>query len=546
MTFEKKGSFAHEVSVSKKGENLRPLFTKSSSSYFFADTPEECFRQLLDATKVTQSNRRESLALMAANEGGGETGLVNFDYDGEGEMWEGLIRLETVVKHRTKPNRCLQFLYAFFTTARLYFFIIAAVNIAILACSVNGVGPHAAHYRNKALTLCLWNVLPTMVVRNEVVHYLLHEFFVVVGKHAPHFVKPAIVEGLLHLGGIHAGCGTFSLMWLTYACYKLNTTEYAPKLLALIVDLIVGLLGIAIFSALPPVRYFVHNWFEIGHRFAGWSALGLLWLAVFLSYSFELEVIMAQDNMSFTTKQNYRHLRVHEMFVNPEIYIVMICTFVVIFPWLEMQKVAVVATFPSPRVAILTFKGFVPAGRFGRLSRSPLLEWHAFAISSTIGTDEHFMICGAVGDWTNALHTDPPTYLYTRRFKFTGLPRMIELFKRVLLVCTGAGIAVPVSYFWQNRYPDSEGNFMRLLWIASNTEETYGREWTDRLMATGRVILYDTSNRPRPDALKLTLALYKKLQMEAVFVTCNPTITSQIILGCEQRGVTAFGPVFDS
>lgn len=518
-----------------------------------SEAPEEWFRQMLKAATSSGSARSRSTnsKTIDACEAGTvtidacEAGTVGEVY-GKKDMWDELMLLESTSDSKTKTNHFLAFVYSFFTTARLLFFIVAATNISILACSVNQEGPHATRYRSTALTMCLWNVLPTITVRNEVVHYFLHEFFVFVGKPLPSPFKAMIIEFLLNMGGIHAGCGTMALMWLIYACYKFNTTEYAPKLLALVIDLICGLLGVAIFSALPPVRYFIHNWFEIGHRFSGWSALAMLWVAVFLYYSFELEVIVAADGQSFTTKQNYDHLDVHTMFVNPEIYIVMICTFFVIFPWLETHRVPVTATFPSPSVAVLTFKGFVPAGRFGRLSRSPLLEWHAFAISSTVGLDEHFMICGAAGDWTKELHKDPPTHLYTRRFKFTGLPRMIQLYKRVLSVCTGAGIAVPVSYFWQNHYPDSEGNFMRLLWIASNTEETYGKEWTDRLMATGRVILYDTSNRARPDVLKLTLAMYKKLQMEAVFVTSNPAVTSMLIHGCQKKGITAFGPVFDS
>ncbi len=70
---------------------------------------------------------------------------------------------------------------------------------------------------------------------------------------------------------------------------------------------------------------------------------------------------------------------------------------------------------PSPAICILRFKGAVPAGYFGRISRCPVLEWHAFALISTAanlnGTapDEHLMLISALGDFTKGLVKDPPT-----------------------------------------------------------------------------------------------------------------------------------------
>eukprot|EP00980_Cylindrotheca_fusiformis_P000203 scaffold41_cov99-Cylindrotheca_fusiformis.AAC.4 len=192
--------------------------------------------------------------------------------------------------------------------------------------------------------------------------------------------------------------------------------------------------------------------------------------------------------------------------------------------------------------------GNVPSGRFGRLSTNPLFEWHAFAISSyrNKASGEHFMVVGAAGDWTKALHTNKPTELWTRKFKFTGLPRMVHLYKNALIVCTGAGVSVPVSTLLQDEGSDAAGFKWRLLWIASNIKETYGAEFVDELIGTGRVIVYDTHVHGRPNVTHLTLAMYQKYESDAVLITSNPNVTRNLVTSLKMRGIQAYGPVFDS
>ena len=67
-------------------------------------------------------------------------------------------------------------------------------------------------------------------------------------------------------------------------------------------------------------------------------------------------------------------------------------------------------------------------GLLGRISRSCIMEYHAFGIISE-GTHAkyHYMICGVQGDFTRSLVNDPPKTLWTRELKVSSpcslLPR---------------------------------------------------------------------------------------------------------------------------
>jgi hypothetical protein len=438
----------------------------------------------------------------------------------------------------------LEVYYSLWNAARTYFAIILIVNVCILATAEAGVGSHSDYYSSHALRMCLWNILPTVILRNEIVHWALHMVSVEFCRLLPVWARGYIIDALLYLGGVHASGGIATLLWLVYGCYLFVKEEYAPPFITTLLKCAVAMLAASTFAAFPPVRFYLHDAFECGHRYFGWTSLGLLWAIIFYSYSHEIHVDLRDGSVS----HSYDHLDVSRMFRNPEIYILLLVTFLIILPWLDTRKEKCRIHCPSDKVAIVSFDDFVPAGYFKRISHNPFVDTHAFAISSDKGSNEHFIICGAVGDFTKSLHKKPPPeYLWTRRFKFTGLPRMIECYTRCLVVCTGAGVAVPVGSIWQGRFPDSEGFCLRLFWIASNVEETFGKEWTDVLMATGRVELYDTKKSGRPkDMVGMVVERYNAINAEAVFITANPPVTAMLMKELSMRGIWAFGPVFDS
>lgn len=61
-------------------------------------------------------------------------------------------------------------------------------------------------------------------------------------------------------------------------------------------------------------------------------------------------------------------------------------------------------------------------GLLGRISRTSIMEYHAFGIiSEGRKSPYHYMICGVQGDFTKDLVTNPPKTVWTRELKFGTL-----------------------------------------------------------------------------------------------------------------------------
>jgi hypothetical protein len=58
-------------------------------------------------------------------------------------------------------------------------------------------------------------------------------------------------------------------------------------------------------------------------------------------------------------------------------------------------------------------------GLLGRISRTSIMEYHAFGIiSEGRKSPHHYMICGVQGDFTKDLVANPPKTVWTRELKF--------------------------------------------------------------------------------------------------------------------------------
>lgn len=91
----------------------------------------------------------------------------------------------------------------------------------------------------------------------------------------------------------------------------------------------------------------------------------------------------------------------------------------VLIPWFTLREVAVEVEVPSPKVAILRFERGMQQGLLGRISRTSVLEYHAFGIiSEGRKAAHHYMICGVQGDFTRQLVADRPKTVWTRQMKF--------------------------------------------------------------------------------------------------------------------------------
>ena len=206
---------------------------------------------------------------------------------------------ELDISYKKYQSKCLTIipLSSTFTMSKLFYSIICIINIALLVYAIyDNIG--GVYYKNHAYTICLYNILVTVSVRNEVIHYYLYEVFARIGYYCPLFIKYYIVDGLLHIGGIHAACGTMSLMWLSYATYVNYTTLYTSYIVTNISYIACISLIITIASAIPLIRYTFHNQYEMGHRFAGWIGLILLWVIVFYSYSWHIDINTTTGNVN--------------------------------------------------------------------------------------------------------------------------------------------------------------------------------------------------------------------------------------------------------
>jgi hypothetical protein len=74
-------------------------------------------------------------------------------------------------------------------------------------------------------------------------------------------------------------------------------------------------------------------------------------------------------------------------------------------------------------VAVIKFQRGMQQGLLGRISRTSIMEYHAFGIISTgRKATHHYMICGVQGDFTKNLVANPPKTVWTRELKFGTSP----------------------------------------------------------------------------------------------------------------------------
>ncbi len=136
-------------------------------------------------------------------------------------------------------------------------------------------------------------------------------------------------------------------------------------------------------------------------------------------------------------------------------------------PSFSNQKSTNISSQPSPKVAVLRFNRGMQQGLLGRISRTSIMEYHAFGIiSEGRKASCHYMICGVQGDFTKDLVANPPKTVWTRELKFGKVVRWIPqnghllmyallrlagvghasaMFKRGIRICTGTGIGAALS-----------------------------------------------------------------------------------------------------
>ncbi|KAH8827519.1 hypothetical protein DL96DRAFT_1464630, partial [Flagelloscypha sp. PMI_526] len=442
----------------------------------------------------------------------------------------------------TSPPTFLDRVQEWLSLYRVFHAIVLCTNLVGVGFSLSHRWPLGNRY---AATFALGNILVSLFPRNEIFLRFLYWFSLLLFKRwSPLWVREIIATVLLHLGGLHSGFAISGTIWLIVAVVNFFRAPMHVVVKALSV-ITCAAITLVCGSAWPGLRNTHHNIFENIHRLAGWFGLIMVWVVVIQGESWE-----ALSN-SFNPSK---------LATKPDIYLAAMLTVMVALPWTTLRKVPVDSHVLSPSVIQLRFHGRgYGVGLFGRVSRHPLRENHAFGISSRgPRAAEHYMLVVGQGDFTRDLIARPPTHLYTRMVKFVGLPYMVNMYRSGLYVVTGAAIGVALSVFLQ---PDPKSRW-HLLWIASRIEETYSttaladlrdvfaRQSPDRIFHQedfeSRVTLWDTRQRGRPELMPLIETHVKAKDVEVVFVTSNPQGTEEILRGCRERRIPAHGPIWDS
>jgi hypothetical protein len=343
-------------------------------------------------------------------------------------------------------------------------------------------------------------------------------------------VKNGVTSTLLHIGGIHAGCAVACVLWLVVGMLHPASTGggESASLAPVLCGSMLLLLAIMCITALPVIRDRYHDLFEFTHRFLGWSSLLLLWGYALLSVNWSTEA--AGSGLLVVTARNV------------SLWLTACLAALIVSPWLSVRKVRVEARLHSASIVEITFGGKTGPGMFGRISRRPLADWHAFAVVSGEGmAQSHMMVISGVGDFTRELIADPPTALYTRRLKFPGLPYCVPMYQRSIIIATGAGMAPYLSLL-----PILPRGRHRLIWVGRSFREYFGDRVYEMALQWPDLVLIDTARSGRPDMTALAVEHYRDFGAEAVFVGSNPEGTSQIVSGCRALDIPAFGPSWDS
>ncbi|CAF3846279.1 unnamed protein product [Rotaria magnacalcarata] len=123
-----------------------------------------------------------------------------------------------------------------------------------------------------------------------------------------------------------------------------------------------------------------------------------------------------------------------------------------------------------------------------------------------------------------------------------GFMYSIHAYRKVLIVCTGAGIAPALPYI-KDSLPTTH---VHLLWIGKQHQRIYGDYVWNLVQKTyPHFTLHDTSVSGRP-GVQLVEDHFWKTESEAVFVVSNEKFTVEVANALWRKDIPCFGALFDS
>ncbi|KUJ08192.1 uncharacterized protein LY89DRAFT_701936 [Mollisia scopiformis] len=301
------------------------------------------------------------------------------------------------------------------------------------------------------------------------------------------------------------------------------------------------LLSILLFSR-PIFRPLFRGHFETTMRFAGWTSLLLFWIkaGLFVSSRAGLEPVSKA------------------LLKSPSIWLMTVTTISILSTWFEVRKVPVKTYILSPHAIRLDFCASSPLGKAVpgtavRISSSLLGEWYTFPTIAQPGQEGFSVIVANPKGWAAGLVANPPTELYIRGLPTTGFMRVIPLFRSMLLVVSGSGIAALLPQLYALDYAMLCGRDMRamprlrILWSAEDPEGVFGREVVELILRVDPwAVICDKRGLGRPDMLGTAWRLVRESGCEAVGVVGSQGLVGEVVYGLESRGVPAFGALWSS
>jgi len=402
--------------------------------------------------------------------------------------------------------------------------VVAAALVMVSSASVSSA-------RTATATAASIDIGLTALVRQQYFVNVLFRMATSVPLHWPLRVRAALAQVYQFSGGVHVGCALSAIGWFTaFTALTADSVLTGPAsgleiaLLALSAAILAVLGGMAV-CACPPAREQRHDRFELTHRYGGWLCVVLF--AV-------LTVLMAAGSGGSA---------IRALAASSGTWIVLAVAVFVGIPWLQLRHIPVSVVTPSDHVALVTLdRGRrVRPGTASRIARRPLGQWHAFADMPSPDAGASRMAVSRGGDWTARFIAHPPASVWVRGVPTAGVVTVARLFHRVVWLATGSGIAPCLPQLLGNPTP------ARLVWITRNPERTYGPELVGEILAAQPdTIVYDTDAFGQPDLAELAYRVCGETGAEAVICISNKKATLRLVARLRQRGIPAFGPIWDS
>ncbi|CEL62201.1 hypothetical protein RSOLAG1IB_10283 [Rhizoctonia solani AG-1 IB] len=453
-----------------------------------------------------------------------EKSIDSNDNDLSQALAEDIAALEPIEHdyHRQQPF----WLFSMIWAHQIWWIIAGAINIPFFLY-VSQNSPSIAR-TNFIAQASLVNLTITVLVRNELLLAGLYWAF----SKIP--FRRFYAHRMLHsIGGLHVGCAFGTFIWIIFYTVEVgrSTSLNSSLDIALLITSIVLPVGITviIIFALRPLRERFHDAWEYTHRYVGWTVI----VDLIVHLGLKAATLDAPEQLFYTSLP----------------YLTLACVVSIFYIWFTVRR-AEISIQANRSVAVVTFPGTptMRSGTFARISRDGF-QWHAFSVAMTNFEKREFsLIVGRAGDWTtglinDALNAQGPERIYIRGVCPPGFMYMHRSYKKVVTVCTGAGIAPALPQIEQHT------SDIMLVWIAKNHRKTYGEAvWntvTSNLPAN-QVILHDTGVSGRPDIGSLLEKAAKSHDAEAVFVVSNDAYTNLCASICWRKGLRCYGATRDS